>query len=344
MRGARGGVVAVGAKMAAVLGRIAADDVALHAVRHEAVRLEDFRRHAAADAALDRPDQFRIFDLGVLAALVRGVVHRDGAAVDLAHEAGFLAAAGFVMRDQAAAELGLEHVRQEQHRGLQLQAGMARRLRQRREKVEHARPVRTVMGERDVGDDAHHRVEHQPETARLEAPVARPRLARDRAVEPAHHSVEIEDVPQARQQHAGAAFRLVARVEADPEEAGAHVVEQRAVRLHGVERRAGLRIAERRVEAQHEVAPGGGVEGVARIAGRPLREPWRGIAARKEDERSRFGHRAPRQSARRPRMGLMAAGRKLGFSLMAANVRRRPSVRAGARHMRKTEAGIEARP
>ena len=76
---------------------------------------------------LDLPDQARIGDRVILAPLVVRIVRRDGLAVDLAHEAGFLAAMLLVETDQVAAELGLEHIRNDEDRRRDLEAGELRR-------------------------------------------------------------------------------------------------------------------------------------------------------------------------------------------------------------------------
>src|SRR5690242_15552126 len=100
MRRALGGVVAMGPEVAAILDRIAADDVALHAADLELVRLQDLGNDAAADSALRVLDHLRIGNLVVLAPLVAMVMGEHGFAVLFAHETRYLPAALFIETDE----------------------------------------------------------------------------------------------------------------------------------------------------------------------------------------------------------------------------------------------------
>src|SRR6185369_3849892 len=115
---AGGGVIAMRAKMRFILRRIAGDDIALHAGDVELVDLRDLRIDPPLDAPLRLDDDLPILDIDILAPLMAVVMYGDGLAADLAHEAGFGAALSFIEGNQLAAEIGLEDMRQHDHRRL----------------------------------------------------------------------------------------------------------------------------------------------------------------------------------------------------------------------------------
>ena len=246
--------------MPALLGRIAGDDVALHAGRLELMHLQDLGNDAPLDARLRLLDQVGILDDVVLAALVGTILQRHGLSLDVAHEAGFLAAVLLVEADQVPAEFRLEHVGQEQHRRLQLEAGEPIRRRQLLDEREHGRMVAAIRFEREGRHHPHGRVENEPEAPGRDRPPRSAWYPRDRAIEPAHGAIEVPEEPHARHRVAHAVLGFVARIDAHAEEARALVVEMMTVLERGLDRLAARRIAGRHEEAEHDVAPGRGVE------------------------------------------------------------------------------------
>jgi hypothetical protein len=111
----------------------------------------NLRIDAADDAVLHLPDQVRIRDRVILAPLVVRVVGGDGLAVDLAHEARFLAAMLFIETDQVAAEFRLEHVRDDQHGGGYLETGELAHLWQGAQVSDHLPTIAAILFEREDG-------------------------------------------------------------------------------------------------------------------------------------------------------------------------------------------------
>src|SRR5215210_3216763 len=129
MGGSRRGVVAMCPEVAAVLCRVAGDDVALHPRYSELVNLQDFGNDPPLDTGLGLLYHIRVRDDVILTNLVIAILHAHGLAVDLTHEAALPAPVGLVEADQMTTELRLEHIGQEQDRRLQINAGKARRRR-----------------------------------------------------------------------------------------------------------------------------------------------------------------------------------------------------------------------
>ena len=151
-----------GAEMPALRGRIAGDEIALHPGDVELVDLRDLRHDAADDARLELADQRTVGDLDVAAALVRGVADQHRPPVLLAHEARFLPALRPIKRDQLATETGLEDVRQQDDRGLELDPGEAFGRRQLRQPIEDRGDVAPILAERLDVEDAERGIENEP--------------------------------------------------------------------------------------------------------------------------------------------------------------------------------------
>jgi hypothetical protein len=287
MRRALGGVIAVRAEMAAVLGRIAANDVALHACGVEGIDLEDLRPDAAQDPDLRLADHLGVFDAVIRAALAPVVVHLDRLAFDVAHEAGFLAAVLVVQADQITAELRLEHVGQEQDRCLDFDARETFGRRQLLEIVPQGICAAVICRERNDTQHAQRGVQDHPEAAGGDGAFARLRVLGDGAVEAADGPVRVPEEANAGQALAYPSLRLVARIETDAEEAAPLVIELLSVGEDALDRGAPDSVTGRGVKAQNDVASRRGVEGIVRIAGRALVEPRCGIARRQPGVGSR---------------------------------------------------------
>ena len=278
MCGALGRVVAVGAEVALVLGRVARDDVALHAGDAELVDLPDFGRDAAHEARLGLGDEVRVVDDIVPAPLVGVVLHRDGLAVDFAHEARLGAPVGFIEADELRAELRLEYVGQDEDRRLHLEAGEAGGWRQGVEICKQRGDVAAVGGERDHPHDAQGGVDNVPEPVERQLALALGHVGGKRAEEPRDAAVEVPEEAVSRIAVGDALLTLVGGIDADAEEREFMVIEEVAAPADGLDCRARVRVGGGTEEAQHDIAAGGGIEGVARIGEGALLEPRGGIA------------------------------------------------------------------
>src|SRR5215204_1183075 len=168
MDSSRRRVVAMCPEVAAVLCRVAGDDVALHPRYSELVNLQDFGNDPPPDTGLGLLDQVRVRDDVILTDLVIAILHADGLAVDLTHEAALLASMGLVETYQMATELKLEHIGQEQDRGLQINASKA----PRRRKLPEILNERAILGQRQDLEYAQRWIKHNPK------PAQRDRIAR----------------------------------------------------------------------------------------------------------------------------------------------------------------------
>src|SRR5262249_1723930 len=150
----------------------------------------------------------------------------------------------------------------------QLDAGEPHRRRQGIEEGEKGHRFRAVLDEGKDCGNMEGGVEHSPEPARRDRSAGRICLDGNRAVETAHFAVETPEETDAGNDVAQTTVRLVARIETDTEETEVLVVEERAPGERRSDGGLPTRIARRNVEAKDDVAPGGGVEGIARVAGR----------------------------------------------------------------------------
>ena len=204
-----------------------------------------------------------------------------------------LAAVALVELDQAAAELGLEDPRQDQHRRVQPAAGVRLDRRQRGEQREH--PL--DLGERRRGQHPQHRVEHQPAAA-----IDRRRPVRrvdERPEAPADRAVLVEEEADPGQAFLEAAAGLVLGIDADPEEARPDVVEQPPLPAQRGERAAHRLLRRRAEEGQHHVAPGDAREVVVRaaVAGAGAEQGHRIARSKRRQQLHRATPIAPRQPA-----------------------------------------------
>ena len=110
------------------------------------------------------------------------VLDFHGLAVDLAHEAGLLAAVLLVEPDQHLAELGLEDVGEEEDRRLEHDPGEAVGRRQCGDDIEE--PGGAAVLERHDGEDAQRWVEDDEEPAERDFALANLGVGRDGAIEP----------------------------------------------------------------------------------------------------------------------------------------------------------------
>ena len=101
----------------------------------------------------------------------------------------------------------------------------------RRRRLEHCFPVASIRRERNRCNDAQRRVEQQPEAAHFNGRDVAAGIGRDGAVKPADGVIEIPEEAYARQVFPHPAALGIGRIEADAEEAGARVVEQRTMDL-----------------------------------------------------------------------------------------------------------------
>ncbi len=125
MRGSRRGVVAVPAKEALILARIAGDDVALDARGAPAKELLERRDQPGGYPRTGGVAQRGLRDVGVPAPLEVGVQPANRAPLLRPHEAALGAAVGEVVVDEMPTQLRLEDPRQGEHRGEWLLRGLA---------------------------------------------------------------------------------------------------------------------------------------------------------------------------------------------------------------------------
>ena len=270
--------------MAAVLGGVAADDIAFHPRGLEHVRLLDRGDDAAQEAVLKDADQARVLDRAVAALLVAGVVHRDGLAADLAHEARLLSAVGVIKIDEALAERGFEDAGQDQDRRLHGET---------REPVGRGQGGHCVPKGRDVaprGIEADH-VAH-PHVGVHDHPARRDLVAQHPAIGRRHAPVGVPEDAETGDAVGQPRLALVRGVGGDQEQRRALVVEV-GDRADGGDALGHAGRRGRAHKAKDQIPPRGTVEIEGRVAVGPLADKGGGVARMQGDGFRRcLGHRS----------------------------------------------------
>src|SRR5262249_40822141 len=305
MRRALGRVVPMGPKVRLILRGIARHDVALHARDLELMHLEYLWNDAPREARLYLLDHLLIGNGVVAAPFMCVIVHRDGLAVDLAHEARLHAAMGFVELDELLAELGLEHIGQHNDRRLQFKSGEAAWRRKALEIGKDRGNVALVACEWEGPEHAQRGVHHDPLSPRGNVARARRCVARYCAIKLADGAVEIPEKTVARVGIRHALVGLVTGIETDAEEARVCVVENLSPGTDSLDRRPAMGVGRGAEEAKYDVASRRVIECVARICVRALMKPRRWIAGGQIDVGCHADH------TRRAQVKLSVAGRNL---------------------------------
>ena len=123
---AAGCVVAVGAKVTAVLGVVTPHDVALHPGDLKAASLSNPRRHAPRHTFLDEPPQFGIDNVAIAPLFERVVIDTHRFPIALLHNARFLAPQAFIQGHKTVAQLVLKNVGNLNDRRVHFDAAIAR--------------------------------------------------------------------------------------------------------------------------------------------------------------------------------------------------------------------------
>jgi len=208
---------------------------------------------------------------------VIAILHADGLAVDLTHEAALLASMGLVETYQMATELRLEHIGQEQDRGLQINASKA----PRRRKLPEILNERAILGQRQDLEYAQRWIKDNPKPAQRDR-IARSLLPWCGPVQAAYCSIEIPEEPDPGHALLNAVLGLIGRINAHSKEGHSHIIEVRAVCKDGIDCVSPLIIASGAKETQDDITPGRRIECIARIARRPLVKPRGRIAGEAE--------------------------------------------------------------
>src|SRR4029077_4400689 len=130
VRRAQHRIVPMGLEMAAILGGITTDDIALHASDLEMVDLCNLRGKPPDKTRLRFENDVLVFDVIISAPLKTVIRYADGLAADVARDPDFVAAMRLVNGDELLAELRFEKVRQHDDRRWELKPGKPRGRRQ----------------------------------------------------------------------------------------------------------------------------------------------------------------------------------------------------------------------